>query len=228
MRHEAQRNQDRKEYGRAAPIGNRLFLLLATRVRPVNEPASLGGAVEEVAAAWEQESGRAVRLAFAGSAALARQLTAVERGNHLIKLAEAIKANRENLARLLTLEQGKTYALALGEVDVSADFINFPAQGARRLEGDIYPSDLPQEHIWIHKVPYGVTVGIAAWNFPLALACRKIGPALTAGNVMVVKPPTVTPMAVLEPESSREIIKAIKIHLNSFFENKDGHLDFAT
>ena len=91
----------------------------------------------------------------------------------------------------------KPTRLALGEVDVSADFINFPAQAARRLEGDILPSDLPNEHIMIHKVPYGVTVGIAAWNFPLALACRKIGPALTTGNVMVVKPPSVTPVAVL-------------------------------
>ena len=123
---------------------------------------------------------------------------AIERGNLLIAFAEKIKTNRERLARILALEMGKTYELALGEADVSADFINFPAQAARRLEGDILPSDNPSEHLMIHKVPYGVTVGIAAWNFPLALACRKIGPALTAGNVMVVKPPTVTPIAVLE------------------------------
>ncbi|MEQ8835967.1 MAG: aldehyde dehydrogenase family protein, partial [Lacipirellulaceae bacterium] len=122
---------------------------------------------------------------------------AVERGNYLIRLAELIRENREELARILTLEQGKIYSLALGEVDVSADFLNYPAQQARRIEGDIYPSDNPDEHIYIHKVPYGVCVGIAAWNFPLALACRKIGPALTAGNVMVVKPPAVTPVATL-------------------------------
>lgn len=137
------------------------------------------------------ESARAARAAWAAT-------PAVERGNRLAAFADAIKANREHLARILTLEMGKTYALALGEADVSADFINFPAQAARRIEGDLYPSDLPDEHIWIHKIPYGVTVGIAAWNFPLALACRKIGPALTTGNVMVVKPPSVTPVAVLE------------------------------
>lgn len=123
---------------------------------------------------------------------------AVERGNILAKFAELIRRDRERIAKILTIEMGKTYSLALGEVDVSADFINFPAQGARRIEGDIYPSDNRDEHIWIHKVPYGVTVGIAAWNFPLALACRKIGPALTAGNAMVVKPPSVTPLAVME------------------------------
>ncbi len=123
---------------------------------------------------------------------------AVERGNLLGTFATKISENRDRLANLLVAEQGKVLALAYGEVDVSADFINFAASGARRLEGDIYPSDNPDEHIWIHKVPYGVTVGILAWNFPLALACRKIGPALTAGNVMVVKPPPLTPLTVLE------------------------------
>ncbi|MEM1095528.1 MAG: aldehyde dehydrogenase [Bacteroidota bacterium] len=140
---------------------------------------------------------RALASAQAAQAAWAT-LPAVERGTHLNRLADALRANREHLARILAREMGKTYALALGEVDVSADFIDFPAHYARRIEGDLLPSDLPNEHIWIHKVPYGVTVGIAAWNFPLALACLKVGPALTAGNVMVVKPPSVTPVAVLE------------------------------
>jgi len=144
-----------------------------------------------------KDAQRALESAAAAQPAWAA-LPAVERGNHLIRFAEKIRENQERLARLLSREQGKVYPLALGEVAVSADFINFPAQGARRLEGDIYPSDNPSEHIWIHKVPYGVTVGICAWNFPLALACRKIGPALTAGNVMVVKPPSVTPLATLE------------------------------
>lgn len=145
----------------------------------------------------QADADKAIESASAAAKAWAAT-PAVERGAILIKFAELIKADRERLARILSLEMGKIYELALGEVDVSADFINFPAQAARRLEGDIMPSDNPSEHIMIHKVPYGVTVGIAAWNFPLALACRKIGPALTAGNVMVVKPPTVTPIAVLE------------------------------
>ncbi len=125
-------------------------------------------------------------------------MPAVERGAALMRLTQKISENRKRLAKLLTMEQGKTYELALGEVDVTCDYINFPAQCARRIEGDIYPSDLRDEHIWIHRVPYGVTVGLAAWNFPLALAGRKLGPALTAGNTMVVKPPSITPMAVVE------------------------------
>lgn len=144
----------------------------------------------------QQDAIRALEAAQRAQSAWAAR-PAVERGQILARFAELILENRERLAKILVQEMGKTYQLALGEVDVSADFINFPAQAARRIEGDILPSDLPGEHIMIHKVPYGVTVGIAAWNFPLALACRKIGPALTTGNVMVVKPPTVTPVAVL-------------------------------
>jgi len=137
------------------------------------------------------ESAQAAQKAWAA-------LPAIERGQHLINLAAKIRENQEHLARILVAEQGKTLALAMGEVGVSADFLEYPAHGARRLEGDIFPSDNPSEHILIHKVPYGVCVGILAWNFPFALACRKIGPALTAGNVMVVKPPEITPVAVLE------------------------------
>ncbi|MEM7809931.1 MAG: aldehyde dehydrogenase family protein [Planctomycetota bacterium] len=136
------------------------------------------------------EAARAAQPAWAAT-------PAVERGRLLSRLAGLIAENKERLARTLTLEMGKTLALARGEVDVSVDFLNFAAHGARRIEGDILPSDSPDEHLMIYKVPYGVTVGIVAWNFPLALACRKIGPALAAGNTMVIKPPPVTPVAVL-------------------------------
>ncbi|TWU59226.1 Lactaldehyde dehydrogenase [Rubripirellula tenax] len=169
---------------------------------------SVSGATIDVASPTNEEvlytvpQGNQQDAVFALKSAQAAQKAwaarpAVQRGEILAKFADLIRANRERLAKILVSEMGKTYGLALGEVDVSADFINFPAQAARRVEGDILPSDTPNEHIMIHKVPYGVTVGIAAWNFPLALACRKIGPALTTGNVMVVKPPSVTPVAVL-------------------------------
>lgn len=159
---------------------------------PANESV-----VYTVPEATKQDAEAALQAAQVAQRSWAK-LPAVQRGAHLIALAEKIRENREHLARILTHEQGKTYQLALGEVDVSADFLNFPAQGARRLEGDIFPSDNPDEHLYIHKVPYGVCAGIVAWNFPLALACRKLGPALTAGNTMVIKPPEITPVAVLE------------------------------
>ncbi len=144
-----------------------------------------------------QDADRALEAARAAQTAWSA-LPAVERGNHLIRLTEKLREKRESFARLLTQEQGKTYALALGEVDATIDYINFPAQCARRIEGDIYPSDVPNEHIWIHRVPYGVTVALVAWNFPLALAGRKLGPALAAGNTMVVMAPPQTPVTVME------------------------------
>ncbi|QDU89197.1 Lactaldehyde dehydrogenase [Pirellulimonas nuda] len=169
-----------------ARSGERMDVLSPTTEEPLFTVPN--GASQDAVAALE-----AAQAAQRGWA----QTPAVQRGEVLARFASLILANREQLAQTLVREMGKTYRLALGEVDVAADFINFPAQSARRIEGDILPSDLPGEHIFIHKVPYGVTVGIAAWNFPLALACRKIGPALATGNVMVVKPPSVTPVAVL-------------------------------
>jgi lactaldehyde dehydrogenase/glycolaldehyde dehydrogenase len=123
---------------------------------------------------------------------------AADRGNYLFALAEKLIEHQERLAELLVHENGKPIALAMGEVFASADFLRFAGQAGRRLEGDIFPSDRPQEQIWIQKVPYGVTVGLAGYNFPLALALRKVGPSLVAGNTMVIKPPTVSPLAVLE------------------------------
>lgn len=123
---------------------------------------------------------------------------AIERANVLQALADKVVENRDHLARLLTTEQGKVISLAYVEVDATVNYIRFAAESARRIEGDIFPSDAPNEQIWIQRVPYGVTVGLLAWNFPLALAGRKVGPALVAGNAMVLKPPTDTPLTVLE------------------------------
>lgn len=159
---------------------------------PTNEEV-----IATVPAGNAEDAQRALEAAKAAQPAWAA-MPAIERGNVLVRVADLVFANRERLAKSLVREQGKIYSLALGEVDVTADFIRFAAQAARRMEGDIYPSDLPNEHIWIHKVPYGVTVGLAAWNFPLALAGRKLGPALVTGNAMVVKPPSITPVTTLE------------------------------
>jgi len=122
----------------------------------------------------------------------------IERAKILFRIADLLLANKERLAKILVLEQGKLYKTALSEVEVTADFISYAAQAGRRLEGDIYPSDLPNEQVWIQRVPYGVTVGLTAWNFPLALAGRKVGPALITGNTMVLKPPSITPITTLE------------------------------
>ena len=111
-------------------------------------------------------------------------------------IVEIQKAKNE-LATVLTKEQGKLFKVASFEVDVTCSFLQYACEWARRIEGDIVPSDNPNEQIWIQKIPRGVVVAITAWNFPLALAGRKIGPALVAGNTIVVKPTTETPISTL-------------------------------
>ncbi|GLT15341.1 aldehyde dehydrogenase [Vibrio algivorus] len=121
-----------------------------------------------------------------------------ERSELMRKFAQEIRNQREFLADLLVKEQGKLLKVALGEVDVAASFIDYACDWARQMDGDIVQSDNENEHIWIQKIPRGVVVAITAWNFPLALAGRKIGPALVAGNTIVVKPTSETPLATLE------------------------------
>ncbi|WP_291966786.1 aldehyde dehydrogenase [Maribacter sp.] len=127
-----------------------------------------------------------------------KKVPARKRAELLYKFAEEIKANADKLAEILVKEQGKLLKVAKMEVAVTASFIEYACEGARRIEGDIIPSDNPNEQIWIQKIPRGVVVAITAWNFPLALAGRKIGPALVAGNAIVVKPTSETPLATLE------------------------------
>lgn len=126
------------------------------------------------------------------------KLPAQTRANYVSKLADKLEANTESFAKLLTTEQGKTLSDARGEVAGSVGFLRYAAESARRIEGEIVTSENPNEQIWIQRVPFGVTVGLLAWNYPLALAARKLGNALVAGNTMVIMPPADTPLAVLE------------------------------
>jgi lactaldehyde dehydrogenase/glycolaldehyde dehydrogenase len=127
-----------------------------------------------------------------------KRVPARQRAELLRKFAQEIRNNSEYLAKLLVQEQGKLLKVARGEVAVTASFIDYACDWARQMDGDIVQSDNEDEHIWIQKIPRGVVVAITAWNFPLALAGRKIGPALVAGNAIVVKPTSETPLATLE------------------------------
>ena len=122
----------------------------------------------------------------------------IERAAYLHDLADAILRETEPLARCLTQEQGKPLHEARGEVGAAANFIRYAAEAARRLQGDIFPSDSPKEQLWIQRVPYGVVAAMIAWNFPLALIGRKCGPALVTGNTLVLLSHCDTPLTVLE------------------------------
>lgn len=177
-------------------IGGEWVEAISGEVAAVENPAN-----EEVLAHVQlggaEDADRALQAAAEAQPAWAA-VPPIERADILRNLTQKLAENRNELAKLLSSEQGKIYSQAQGEVDATINYINFAAEAARRIEGEIFPSDFAQEQIWIQRVPYGVTVGLVAWNFPLALAGRKIGPALVTGNTMVVKPPTDTPLTVLE------------------------------
>ena len=125
------------------------------------------------------------------------QKPAEERAGYIRELAAIIECNREELAQLLASEQGKILPEAKAEVDGAIAYLTYAAQSARRIEGEITTSEYTDERIWIERVPYGVTVALLAWNYPLLLMARKVGNALVTGNTMVVKPPTLTPLTVM-------------------------------
>lgn len=126
------------------------------------------------------------------------KLPAIQRAVHLRKIAEKIRDNKDKLAEIITREQGKTLGLAKVEVDFTADYIDYMAEWARRIEGEVIPSDRVNESIFLMRRPIGVTVGILPWNFPFFLIARKMAPALITGNTIVIKPSEETPINAYE------------------------------
>lgn len=131
-----------------------------------------------------------------------RAKTAKERAGILRKWFDLMMANQEDLARLMTAEQGKPLVESRGEIAYAASFIEWFAEEGKRVYGDTIPSFKPDARIVVTKEPIGVTAAITPWNFPAAMITRKAGPALAAGCPMVIKPASATPysafaMAVL-------------------------------
>jgi lactaldehyde dehydrogenase/glycolaldehyde dehydrogenase len=125
----------------------------------------------------------------------------MERGDRLRKIADVFAANADLLARMLVREVGKPMAQAEGEVAFAQMFLRYNADWDRRLEGEILPGDVRGEVIHLLRVPVGVVAAICPWNFPLAVFCRKIAPALLTGNTVVAKPSEVTPLTTLQAVS---------------------------
>lgn len=118
---------------------------------------------------------------------------AIERANYLRQIAAKIRENVEPIARIITEEQGKVLGLAEVEVNFTADYIDYMAEWARRIEGEIIPSDRAGENIFLFRQPIGIIGGILPWNFPFFLIARKMAPALVTGNTIVIKPSEETP-----------------------------------
>ncbi|MBW8792873.1 MAG: NAD-dependent succinate-semialdehyde dehydrogenase [Streptomyces sp.] len=120
-----------------------------------------------------------------------------QRAQVLRRWFELVTEHTEDLARLITLEEGKPLAEARGEVAYAASFIEWFAEEAKRVRGDIFPAPEPSRRVLVLKEPVGVCVAITPWNFPAAMITRKAAPALAAGCTMVVKPAAQTPLTAL-------------------------------
>jgi len=122
-----------------------------------------------------------------------RKTSALERSKLLRQLHDAIMDNQQPLAELLTTEQGKSLTESKGEVAISAAYVLWFAEEARRVYGDVVPSPWKDRRILVTKEPTGVVAAITPWNFPSSMLSRKIGPALAAGCTAVIKPASQTP-----------------------------------
>ncbi|MDP3978230.1 MAG: NADP-dependent succinate-semialdehyde dehydrogenase [Pseudomonas sp.] len=142
------------------------------------------------------ETRRAIAAAQAAQPAW-RALTAKERAGRLRLWFNLIMANQEDLARIMTAEQGKPLAEARGEIAYAASFIEWFAEEAKRAYGDLIPAHAMDKRILVQKEPVGVTAAITPWNFPSAMITRKAGPALAVGCAMVLKPAPQTPFSAL-------------------------------
>jgi succinate-semialdehyde dehydrogenase/glutarate-semialdehyde dehydrogenase len=151
------------------------------------------GTVPNMGAAETRRAIAAAREAFAGWSAM----TAKERSAILRRWFELCLQNREDLATLMTLEQGKPLAESRGEVAYGAAFIEWFAEEARRMYGDVIPPHTRDRRIVVLKQPIGVAAAITPWNFPNAMITRKAAAALAAGCAMVVKPAPATPYSAL-------------------------------
>ncbi|WP_454683563.1 NAD-dependent succinate-semialdehyde dehydrogenase [Ancylobacter moscoviensis] len=162
---------------------------------PVHDPASgnvLGHMPDCTAAETEAAIAAAARALKPWKAR-----THAERADLLMKWYELILAHEEDLARILTAEQGKPLAEARGEIRYGASFVRWFAEQARRIDGTLIPSPVPGKRILAMKEAIGVCAIITPWNFPNAMITRKVAPGLAAGCTMVIKPSDLTPYSAL-------------------------------
>ncbi len=162
---------------------------------PVTNPAT-GDTLAHVPNCGAAETRQAIEAAYAAFPAWAG-LLAKERGRMLRRWFDLVMENAEELARLMSAEQGKPLSEARGEVAYGASFIEFYAEEARRIYGETIPTSREGARLVVIKQPIGVVAAITPWNFPLAMITRKVAPALAAGCTAVCKPAPDTPLTAL-------------------------------
>jgi succinate-semialdehyde dehydrogenase/glutarate-semialdehyde dehydrogenase len=162
---------------------------------PVDNPAT-GEIIGRVPKTGAAETRRAIEAANRVFPAWSKR-TAKERAGVLRKWFDLVMANQEDLARLMTIEQGKPLTESRGEVAYAASFLEWFGEEAKRVYGDTIPQHQADKRIVVIKQPIGVVACITPWNFPLAMITRKAGPAIAAGCAVVLKPATQTPFSAL-------------------------------
>ncbi|WP_081707569.1 NAD-dependent succinate-semialdehyde dehydrogenase [Bacillus massiliigorillae] len=125
------------------------------------------------------------------------KLTAYERADYLLKLRDLMLENEDELATIMSIEMGKAYTEACGEVKYAASFLTWYAEEGRRIYGETIPASVSNKRLFVVKQPVGVIAAITPWNFPLAMMTRKLGPALAAGCTGIVKPASQSPLSAL-------------------------------
>jgi succinate-semialdehyde dehydrogenase/glutarate-semialdehyde dehydrogenase len=161
----------------------------------VNDPAT-GAKLADVANLGAADAEKAIAAAEAAWPAWRGQ-TAKERGILLRKWFDLLMANQEDLARLMTAENGKPITESRGEVAYGASFVEWFAEEAKRVNGETLPPFDNNRRLMVIRQPIGVCAAITPWNFPLAMITRKVAPALAAGCPVVIKPAELTPLTAL-------------------------------
>jgi len=162
---------------------------------PVDNPAT-GEVIGKVPKVGMVETKRAIEAANRAFLTWSKK-TAKERAGILRRWFDLMMANQEDLARLMTVEQGKPLTESRGEVAYAAAFLEWFGEEAKRIYGDTIPQHQADKRIVVIKQPIGVVACITPWNFPLAMITRKVGPALAAGCTVVAKPASQTPFSAL-------------------------------
>ena len=191
----AMKLQDEKLFRQHCYIDGEWVDAIGRETIPVQNPAT-GEVLGTVPKMGAEETRRAIEAADRALPAW-RAKTAKERAQILRKWFDLMLANQDDLATLMTAEQGKPLAEAKGEIAYAASFIEWFAEEGKRIYGDTIPSHGPDKRIVVLKEPIGVCAAITPWNFPAAMITRKAGPALAAGCTMVLKPATATPFSAL-------------------------------
>ncbi|MEM9257865.1 MAG: aldehyde dehydrogenase family protein, partial [Pseudomonadota bacterium] len=161
----------------------------------VKNPAT-GETIVSIAKAGTTDTRRAIEAADTAMSAW-KTRSAKERSQVLRKWFDLIMANQEDLAALMTAEQGKPIAESRGEVAYGAAFVEWFAEEGKRLYGDVIPGPSPDKRIVCIRQPVGVVAAITPWNFPIAMITRKAAPALAVGCTIVIKPASETPLCAL-------------------------------